>query len=292
MKPVKIIKTVRVWLSVAILLLTTVLVGLNMGSVVAQFQFMTSLVAMTLGACLFWLGVTLLLGRVYCSSVCPLGTVQDAAAWLSKRLRSHGRGTYRFVPADNRLRYLVLLLVAVSVTDDNRYVASLSDPYMVFRNVIDYLCFIPQGLQMFLGFVGAAVVMAAVTFLAWRGGRTFCNTVCPVGTVLGTVSKVSVFHFEIDPDLCISCGRCEQECKAACVNSVEHTIDGSRCVMCANCAAVCPAQAIRFTSSRKRLSTPLMQKIPQLDTQARVSAPQSSPVVCPPRRKADDGGNQ
>lgn len=69
MKPVKIIKTARVWLSVAILLLTTVLVGLNMGSVVAQFQFMTSLVAMTLGACLFWLGVTLLLGRVYCSSV-------------------------------------------------------------------------------------------------------------------------------------------------------------------------------------------------------------------------------
>ena len=292
MQPVKIIKTARVWLSVAILLLTTVLVELNMGNVVAQFQFMTSLVAMTLGACLFWLGVTLLLGRVYCSPVCPLGTVQDAAAWLSKRLRSHGRGTYRFVPADNRLRYLVLLLVAVSVTDDNRYVASLSDPYMVFRNVIDYLCFIPQGLQMFLGFVGAAVVMAAVTFLAWRGGRTFCNTVCPVGTVLGTVSKVSVFHFEIDPDLCISCGRCEQECKAACVNSTEHTIDGSRCVMCANCAAVCPAQAIRFTSSRKRLSTPLMQKIPQLDTQTRVSAPQSSPVVCPPRHKAGDGGNQ
>lgn len=280
MKPAKVIKKARVWLSVALLLLTTVLVCLNKSSLAAQFQFMTALVAMGIGACLFWLAVTLLTGRVYCSSVCPLGTVQDFASWLSKRIKHHGHGHYRFVPADNRLRYLVLLLIAVSVADGSSYFTSLSDPFLIFRQVIDYLTFMPQSMQMFLGFAGAAVVMCAVVWLAWRGGRTFCNTVCPVGTMLGTASRIALFRLEIDPDLCTNCRLCEQECKASCVNSTEHTIDSSRCVMCINCAAACPAQAIKYTCTRKRLSTPLMQKIPQLGAQVKVGNAARNSSAC------------
>jgi len=80
-----------------------------------------------------------------------------------------------------------------------------------------------------------------------------------VGTVLGTVSRVSLYHFEIDPDLCVNCWECERQCKASCINAQQHTIDHSRCVMCVNCAAACPVGAIRYTTTRHRLTTPLMQ---------------------------------
>ena len=94
-----------------------------------------------------------------------------------------------------------------------------------------------------------------------RKGRVFCNTVCPVGALLGATTHVSMLSFDINPDLCIHCGKCEEVCKGRCINSTVSVVDNTRCVTCFNCTAVCPNGAITWRAGRHRLSWPLLQRI-------------------------------
>ena len=81
----------------------------------------------------------------------------------------------------------------------------------------------------------AVVILTMIFIMAWKHGRTWCNTICPVGTILGLLSRFSLFKVRIDSDKCNSCGLCATKCKAACINSKEHTVDYGRCVDCFDC---------------------------------------------------------
>ena len=97
----------------------------------------------------------------------------------------------------------------------------------------------------------AAVVFVIVFILAWRNGRTYCNTVCPVGTVLGFLSRFSLLKMTIDGDKCVSCGLCAKKCKAACIDSKNHKIDYSRCVDCFDCIGECTHDAISYRIAKR-----------------------------------------
>ena len=108
--------------------------------------------------------------------------------------------------------------------------------------------------------VAALTVVATAAIAAFKG-RLYCNTICPVGTLMGLCSRNPVWHFEIDTDKCTDCRRCEDACKASCINLSNHTVDMSRCVGCFNCTSACNDGAITYTPYRKRPLTPLMQRI-------------------------------
>lgn len=95
-------------------------------------------------------------------------------------------------------------------------------------------------------FIIAAVTLVALAILSWRNGRTYCNTICPVGTLLGCLSRYSVFAPVIDTSKCNGCGLCARNCKAACINSKKHEIDYSRCVACFDCLEKCSQKAISY----------------------------------------------
>ena len=97
-------------------------------------------------------------------------------------------------------------------------------------------------------FAVALATLAVVAVLAWRGGRAYCNTVCPVGTVLGFFAKFALFKPVIDVSKCNSCGLCGRNCKAQCINSKAHTIDYSRCVDCFDCIGNCRRSAISYSA--------------------------------------------
>ncbi len=96
-------------------------------------------------------------------------------------------------------------------------------------------------------FLAAAATLAVVGVLAWRGGRTYCNTVCPVGTVLGFFAKYSLFKPVIDASKCNSCSLCSRNCKSKCIDYKNHSIDYSRCVACFDCVGVCRKSAISYS---------------------------------------------
>lgn len=99
-------------------------------------------------------------------------------------------------------------------------------------------------------FLIAVVTFAGLSFLAWRSGRMWCNTVCPVGTLLGVLSRRSLFRPRFDVSKCNGCKLCARSCKASCIDPANHTIDYSRCVACMDCLESCHQGAITYTLRR------------------------------------------
>lgn len=237
---------------------------------VAEIQIVPLAMAGALTTLGVWLLVTLIFGRVYCSTVCPFGALQDVSARIPRSRRSWRLShPYHFAPANNALRYTVLATVVVCALLGIAVVPSLLDPYSAFGRIcsemllpaVEFLGGKEVVVASWGAFAVAALTLAAVTLAAWKRGRLVCNTVCPVGSTLGLVSRYSLFHFDIDTDICTSCRSCEHVCKAECISITDHVVDGSRCVTCFRCVDVCPEGAIRYTTRRKRLSIPMLQRV-------------------------------
>lgn len=235
-------------------------------SVFVRMQILTALLSGVALCLVFWAVVTLIYGRIYCSTVCPMGTLMDCVSAGSRLVRRRGR-SYRYTAPSRRTRVVFLLLTFVTLLSGTALVPTLLDPYSAYARMVEELVVRPLGLgEAPVRFAMASLSVAGVTALAvagvaWRHGRLLCNSICPVGTVLGYGSRRSYFHIEIDPDRCIGCGECERVCKAQCIKLPEKIVDTSRCVVCFDCTAVCPNQAISYKSGRYRLGMPLMQAI-------------------------------
>ncbi|MDR1342512.1 MAG: 4Fe-4S dicluster domain-containing protein [Prevotellaceae bacterium] len=269
------LKKARVAVSVALFSLITFyfvdFAGLlhgKMANLPARAQLIPAVLASAFAILVALAVLTLLFGRVYCSSVCPMGVYQDVAAWISKRVAKKKK-RYKFGKAKNLLRAAVLA-ATLAIFFKFPLVLAFVDPYSaygriaanVFRPV--YMAgnnalaaiFTQFGSYTFyktdvfvvsvFSFAVAALTMLAIGYLAWRHGRTYCNTICPVGTVLGFLSKFSVFKIRIDKSKCNSCGLCEVKCKAACISSKQKTVDSSRCVDCFSCLNACRRDALKF----------------------------------------------
>ena len=104
-------------------------------------------------------------------------------------------------------------------------------------------------------FVIAVVTSIAIVVLAWRNGRTYCNTICPMGTVLGFLSRFALFRISIDTEKCNACGLCSRKCKAACIDGKRHTVDYSRCVTCMDCLDTCKHGAISYQWFKQETQT-------------------------------------
>lgn len=233
----------------------------------AKIQFLPALLALNVGVVIGLAVLTLLFGRVYCSVICPLGVMQDLISWLAgkrKKLR------FSYSPALNKLRYGVLALFVLAFVGGVGSLVALISPYSSYGRIVSNL-FAPvyqagnnllaywaekadsysfytvdiwvRGLATF---VIAAVTFVALFILSWRNGRTYCNTICPVGTILGLLSRFSFLKPHINVDKCTGCGVCARKCKASCIDPKNHTIDYSRCVACMDCLDNCRQEAISY----------------------------------------------
>lgn len=237
----------------------------------AKVQLLPAILALNIGVVICLVLLTLIFGRVYCSVICPLGVFQDVVSWLAGKYR---KNRFRYSKEFSKLRYIVLLLFIASLLSGTGFLlVKLLAPYSAYgRMVSSLLQPIYIGLNNGLAFIAERVdsyafysvdvwmkslpifFVAILTFimlvvLAWRGGRTYCNSVCPVGTFLGLLSRFAWMKPVIDTDKCNSCGLCERNCKASCINSKGHNIDYSRCVACMNCIDKCKRGAIKYVPS-------------------------------------------
>lgn len=280
----------------------------------AKVQFLPALLAMNLAVVAVLLLLTLLAGRVYCSVICPLGVFQDIVAWLNS-CRSKKK-FYRFSYSSEVrwLRYGVFALFVLALiagvgsfvallapySSYGRIVANLFAPlYRWGNNVMAYFAERADSytfystdvwLKSLPTFIIAVVSFVALVALAWRNGRTYCNTICPVGTVLGFLSRFSLFAPTIDTSKCVNCGLCARHCKASCINPEEHKIDYSRCVACMDCIDTCTHHALKF---RLRWNKD-KQKAPASDSSRRsflsISALFAASAAVNAQKKKVDGG--
>lgn len=242
----------------------------------AKIQFVPALKAHLGGVIAAILLVTFLFGRFYCSAVCPLGVLQDIISWAGRKIKSKSRFEFR-----KPVPFLRPVMVIVFLIGFPTVIASLLDPYSIFgriacsafkpiyqcgNNAMVYVCslcgvyeigswpifYVNAMVQSLVGCGVALAFLLLIGILAYRNGRTYCNTICPVGTLLGLFSRFSVFRIRIDKQKCISCGLCAAKCKSSCINSKEKTVDSSRCVDCFDCLGACKKDAIGFSFRQSR----------------------------------------
>ncbi len=243
-------------------------------------QFIPSLLkfikALTWGAIGFViiLIVNLLIGRIYCSSICPLGILQDIFAYFAKK-RSKRKLFYKKKKGYPVLRYSLLVVTVVTLTLSLNLVITLLDPYSNFGRIITYIIrpviisinnlgamilgkfeiyaldpVILIGAPWFI-FVFSSGVLLAIAYMSYKRGRLFCNTICPVGTFLGFLSKISLYKIRFDESKCTRCGQCIGVCKSECIDIKNLSIDHSRCVDCFNCLSTCPDSALHLGTTKR-----------------------------------------
>lgn len=241
----------------------------------AKIQFLPAVLALNVGVILLLVILTLLFGRVYCSVICPLGVFQDVVSWISGR-RKKGKYRFTYSPAKNVLRYGVLALFVIALVAGIGSFVALLAPYSSYGRIVsnllapiygwgnNALAYLAERADSYAFYETSVwlkslptLIIAVLTFivicvLAWRNGRTYCNTICPVGTVLGFLSRFSLLRITIDNEKCNACGLCSRKCKASCIDGKNHTVDYSRCVACMDCIGTCKHRAISYKLRRQK----------------------------------------
>ncbi len=275
------LRKIRITLAVACFALITLLFLDFTGTLhgwfgwLAKVQFLPAVLALNVGVVVALVLLTLLFGRVYCSVICPLGVMQDVVSWLSGR-RKKKKFRFAYSPAVSWLRYGVLAVFAVALIAGIGSLVALLAPYSVYGRIAqnllaplwgwgnNVLAFLAERAESYAFyetevwikslpvFILAAVSFVVIAVLAWRGGRTYCNTICPVGTVLGFLARYAWFRPVIDTEKCNGCTLCSRRCKASCIDAKAHRIDYSRCVACMDCIGECRQGAIRYAHPAKK----------------------------------------
>lgn len=239
----------------------------------ASIQFWPALLALHVGVVALLVVLTLVFGRIYCSVICPLGVMQDVISRLHG-IRKKNRFTYS--KEKRWLRYGVLVVFVASALAGVNAVVSLLAPYSSYGRIAsslmkpvyeagnNVLAAIAEHLDSYAFYsvdvwmkslptmIVASVTLVVIAVLAWRGGRTYCNTVCPVGTILSFLARFSWLKVRIDGSKCVNCGLCTKNCKASAIDFKNHKIDYSRCVVCGDCIDKCNKGAISLSHSLPR----------------------------------------
>ena len=235
----------------------------------AKIQFLPAVLALNVVVIVALVLLTLVFGRIYCSVICPLGVFQDILARLRRK-----KNKYSYSKEVKWLRYPVLVLFVIALVAGAGSVFQLLAPYssygriattifqplwMMCNNVLgtiaeraDSYAFytVDVWMKSLPVLIIALVTLVVLLVLAWRGGRTYCNTICPVGTILSFLARYSFLKIRFDADKCKNCSMCSKNCKAACIDYKTHTVDYSRCVVCGNCIDKCKFGALHYDNKR------------------------------------------
>ena len=237
----------------------------------AKIQFLPALLAVNTVIIAGLLLLTILFGRIYCSVICPLGIMQDIISWFNGKLKKKNKFRFRYRKEKKWLRLGALAIFIAALALGAHSLAAIIAPYSAYGRIASNI-FAPiyqwgnnvlawaserVGSYAFYStdvwirslptFIIAAVSFVILFIIAWKGGRAYCNSICPVGTILGFFSKRSVFAPVIDTDKCKGCGLCGRKCRSSCIDMANHSIDYSKCVTCMDCLDTCKEGAISYT---------------------------------------------
>lgn len=281
----------------------------------AKIQFLPALLAMNVVIVILLLALTLIFGRIYCSVICPLGIMQDVISWIHGKQK---KNRFSFSKEKKWLRYTMLVLFVIALIAGVHALVALLAPYSSYGRIVtnlfkpiyeggnNVLASIAEHFNSYAfyhvdvwikslpTFIIAAVTFVVLFVLAWRNGRTYCNTICPVGTFLSFFARFSWMKINFDEEKCKNCGKCSRNCKAACIDYKNHTVDYSRCVVCGNCLGQCNFGALHYEHPKKVKKASTTEGKESVDSARRSfllgATLASSAVLLAQEKKKVDGG--
>lgn len=183
-----------------------------------------------------WLGVAAILlitfffGRFYCSILCPFGILQEFISFVFNRKNNYTK--------NYPVKYFIASLCFGSLLGGSSAIVKIFEPYTLFSKIVSFSA------------VGIFILFVTLVLVYYKN-RFFCTNICPVGAILGIVSKFGINKIYIE-NPCKSCGLCEAKCPSGCINSKEKSLDNETCVRCLKCLNTCPNNCIKFGTVKEK----------------------------------------
>jgi len=179
--------------------------------------------------------MTILARRVFCSYVCPLGTIYEWAHLLGRRLRlprwQPTGAAARVLPLGKYLMLVVILWFTYRTAE------------LVFRGFDPcYVLLSRHGEDIT---IWAYVVAGATLLGAMFTNAPFCRWLCPLAAVLQPFSKVGLLRVKRDRESCTDCERCTRVCAMQIGVHEAEVVAAARCTNCLECVTSCPVQGGR-----------------------------------------------
>lgn len=270
-----------------------------------KLQFVPSLLGVFTGGAIvfiFLLLLTLFFGRVYCSTLCPLGVFQDITTRVAGLFKSKKQKRFSY-EKPKIYRYIILGIIALFFIVGITLPLAYLDPYSIWGRISneilsrseqlihngtsflfpDSVYFRTYAHFAFGSFIFALVLLATVILFSAFRGRLYCNTICPVGSFLGLISRFSAFQPVINKNTCTKCQLCVIKCKSQCIDLKTQTVDTTRCVACMNCVATCKNGAMSYAFTWKNSKTEIYSNMPT--SQTKNTSPQVDNISSPDRRR-------
>jgi ferredoxin len=218
-------------------------------------------------------GLALLLGRLFCGYLCPLGSTVDFSDWLIRRTKKwtksnsfESSGRYR------SLKYLFLIgiagasLMSISfiflfspLSLITRFYSFVLYPLVLMvsnlaldlsRPLLPYLgfekwCFVYLQVRYFDTNLFVACLVTGILLLGLIQPRFWCRHLCPAGAMLALCSKRPLFKRRVS-DRCTKCGRCVSSCPMGAIGEDYVHTAHTECITCLACQQVCPVKAVSF----------------------------------------------
>ncbi len=219
--------------------------------------------------------LTALFGRFYCAVCCPMGIVQDVAAFVRHKIFRHKKNIK--ATRSHYFKYLKYLSFGAFFTGlffgEVIFVAWL-EPYSIFGRFLNginpsFYQYHATGMVQYLDSgealnvenfalskiynitIIASIVMFLLIFMSLMRRRFFCHNICPIGTLLGFFAKNPLFKLQIIPENCIQCKKCTVHCAGDnCLDIPNKKLNNSTCVMCMNCLNDCNSGAVTISLKR------------------------------------------
>ncbi len=191
-----------------------------------------------IGALIITLFYGVIGGRMFCSWVCPINIVTDAANWLRRKLGiSH---IQRRVYMSRNIRHWVLGLSLVLSFLMGLTAFELVSPISILH----------RGLIFGMGF-GFVVVLIIFFFDLLVHENGWCGYICPLGGFYSLIGKFSLIRVRHNVDKCTECMKCKEVCPEKevlhMVAKFSETVKMGACTNCARCIEVCEDDALNFS---------------------------------------------
>ena len=259
----------------------------------ARIQFLPAVLALNLGVVILLIALTLVFGRVYCSVICPLGVFQDVVSWINGRRGKKSRMRFTWSPAKDWLRYGMLAVFIAALAAGAGSVVAFLAPYSTYGRIVSNLfspvyrwgnnllaCFAERidsyafyttevWVRSVPVFIIAAAAFILIAVLAWRNGRTWCNTVCPdssrrsflsITAMLAGSAAVKAQEMKVDGGLAVIQKKKIPHRSTRIVPAGSGSIRNfeNHCTACQLCVSVCPNQVLRPSAGIMTLMQPEM----------------------------------
>ncbi len=210
------------------------------------------LLPVALGLALVTLAATVVFGRAFCGWACPLGTIHQLVAWATSRFRRGSPTRINGFQRHYRLKYHLLAAGLGAALLGSLAIGMLDPLSLLGRSigtvVFPVIEFLGGGSgfrpRLFSGAFWTGAILVVLLVVDAFVPRWWCRAACPLGALLGWVSRVALFRIHVDPDRCTRCMACAVACQGADEPWDVHRV--AECHVCLNCIAACPEGAIRY----------------------------------------------